>query len=405
MTCRDASDLIGACVRGDLEAVKRILAADPSLAAARDNFIGSTPLHFASHRGYDGIVAHLLAAGASVEARERASGTTPLHWAAEGGHAAVVRLLLEAGARLDPEDDWFALTPLGWATVVDWAPDFRDDRASASALLRAGGARPDLFSAVLADWEAVAEPIVAADLPALSRRLGFAADAMLPIHFAVAHDRLEAVAGLHDAGADPFAVTDSGLTPLAIALRDGRGTIEALLRGRGITEDLSAWIVSGDPGRARPLAAKSGRTGDLAAAGRYAGLLHHAAERGLASGVRLLLESGADANLRRRRLFGEITVETPALHLAAASGSVETASALIDAGAEVNAMSSGWGQTPLHRAAWEGDLPMIERLLSAGADPALRDSVHDATPGDWARASGKEVAALALAAAGGVNRR
>jgi hypothetical protein len=40
--------------------------------------------------------------------------------------------------------------------------------------------------------------------------------------------------------------------------------------------------------------------------------------------------------------------------------------------------------TPLHQAAWEGDLVLIRRLLDAGADPSLADGRFGATPLDWA---------------------
>lgn len=42
-------------------------------------------------------------------------------------------------------------------------------------------------------------------------------------------------------------------------------------------------------------------------------------------------------------------------------------------------------QTPLHEAAWLGDLETVELLLSLGADPTLRDLEHDATPLEWAQ--------------------
>jgi len=51
--------------------------------------------------------------------------------------------------------------------------------------------------------------------------------------------------------------------------------------------------------------------------------------------------------------------------------------------ADPNAKDSR-GRTPLHEAAWDGDLPRIRALLDAGADPAVRDDVHGTTPLHWA---------------------
>jgi ankyrin repeat protein len=41
--------------------------------------------------------------------------------------------------------------------------------------------------------------------------------------------------------------------------------------------------------------------------------------------------------------------------------------------------------TVLHRAAWAGDLAMVQRLVAKGADLNNRDNPFDGTPMDWAR--------------------
>lgn len=53
------------------------------------------------------------------------------------------------------------------------------------------------------------------------------------------------------------------------------------------------------------------------------------------------------------------------------------------------------GATPLHHAAWDGDLILIERLLDAGADPKITDDRFGTTPLGWAeRAYQTEAAEL-----------
>jgi hypothetical protein len=42
------------------------------------------------------------------------------------------------------------------------------------------------------------------------------------------------------------------------------------------------------------------------------------------------------------------------------------------------------GATPLHDAAWAGDLELIQRLLDAGADPTITDARFGSTPLGWA---------------------
>ncbi|OBJ46057.1 hypothetical protein A5630_12665 [Mycolicibacterium mucogenicum] len=57
------------------------------------------------------------------------------------------------------------------------------------------------------------------------------------------------------------------------------------------------------------------------------------------------------------------------------------------------------GATPLHQAAWEGDLPLIRRLLAAGADPSLTDGRFESTPLQWAEHAYQTEAAELLRAA------
>jgi ankyrin repeat protein len=40
--------------------------------------------------------------------------------------------------------------------------------------------------------------------------------------------------------------------------------------------------------------------------------------------------------------------------------------------------------TPLHNAAWMGDVAMVRLLLELGADPSVRDPSYQATPLGWA---------------------
>jgi ankyrin repeat protein len=61
---------------------------------------------------------------------------------------------------------------------------------------------------------------------------------------------------------------------------------------------------------------------------------------------------------------------------------------LLAHGANVNARSTARSRhTALHSAAWNGDLPMVRLLVSAGADLAARDEEHNGTPLHWAEVS------------------
>jgi ankyrin repeat protein len=102
--------------------------------------------------------------------------------------------------------------------------------------------------------------------------------------------------------------------------------------------------------------------------------------------LRLFLAGGADVNLAM-----PIGGET-ALHMAAIANKSAAASLLLDAGADPNLRANSgvgtsmfdgnvklWGETPLHFAAAYGDEEMIQAMLLAGADRQAPNS-HGETP-------------------------
>ncbi len=95
---------------GDLDALERLLTADPWLATARvgDPSCYRTLLHAATDwPGHfpngPAVVARLVAAGADVNAHSQFSHhtETPLHWAASSDDVAVLDALLDAGADIE----------------------------------------------------------------------------------------------------------------------------------------------------------------------------------------------------------------------------------------------------------------------------------------------------------------
>jgi ankyrin repeat protein len=80
-------------------------------------------------------------------------------------------------------------------------------------------------------------------------------------------------------------------------------------------------------------------------------------------------------------------VRSDAVMMAAVDGGHRDLAAwLLARGASVNARALPPSRhTALHAAAWNGDLPMVELLVNAGADLGARDDEHDNTPLGWAR--------------------
>lgn len=358
----------------DVAAVTAALVAAPSLVAARDDYLGTTALHFAAHRGFTRVVTTLLAAGADVHARERVSHTTALHWAAEGGAVDVARALLAAGADLEARDEWFRLTPLGWSTVVTWSPDRHRDRPATAGLLLEAGARHDIFTAIAGDHPDLVRTLVAADPSVLSQRLGFVGDEQTPLHLAVTLRRTTIVRLLVERGADLEARTADGATARALAQPD----LAELLTTLGARDDASARILARDlPGLATRL-----RDAPLSQ------LLFLAARRDHADALALLLQRGADANTRARRLVGETPETIAPLHLAAQHGHTAALAALLDAGADIRGGADPGVPTPLHVAAGNGHRDAARLLVERGADRHDRDRHHHATPLGWAEFSG-----------------
>lgn len=86
--------------------------------------------------------------------------------------------------------------------------------------------------------------------------------------------------------------------------------------------------------------------------------LIEAASNGHADVVKLLIENGADVNLKGEAWYGP-------LHAAAAKGHIEVVKILLENGADVNIFHHN---KPLHNAAMNGHIEVAEILLAYGAD-------------------------------------
>jgi ankyrin repeat protein len=94
--------------------------------------------------------------------------------------------------------------------------------------------------------------------------------------------------------------------------------------------------------------------------------LHLASYFGREAAALALLNCGADPNAVSRN-----PMSLRPLHSAAVSRSLGIVKALVAHGALVNAVQHG-GWTPLHAAAFNGDLPMAQFLVAHGADLSLK---------------------------------
>jgi ankyrin repeat protein len=195
-----------------------------------------------------------------------------------------------------------------------------------------------------------------------------------PLHEAIDAGAVALVENMLDRGAEvnlPIARHAPNWTPLCSAAAAGDSVLCRLLIGRGARVNINA-------GKYTPLllAVEKGRKPAvevLLNAGAeivpketiiWNTALHQAAERGDTVILDRLLEANPPAGVTNWRGI------TP-LHLAANSA---VALRLIERGAPVNAKANS-GETPLHAATRRNNYPVVELLLSKGADATLKDSV------------------------------
>ena len=99
--------------------------------------------------------------------------------------------------------------------------------------------------------------------------------------------------------------------------------------------------------------------------------------------IKVLLSHGADATLKCKN--GDNALSRT---YSGAANYTEQANILIDAGADVNAVQSDWGTTPLMMAVGIRDFALIEKLLAKGANINAQDN-KDLSPLVFAIATGE----------------
>lgn len=331
-------------VVGDAAATEAAMAEDPSLANAEGGPFNWPPLLYLAYSRLDapgqdplGVARSLLAHGADPNAGYLWEGLpspfTALTGAFGGGesdqpphrHAlALARLLLEAGA---DANDSQALYHLAFAGPGE-------DRNDWLELLLAHG----LGRGSGGPWHRRMAPIHPTPAQLLQDALLHAASEGLANRV-----RLLLEAGVDVRGLGTEHPIMGGRNAFELAMLSGNVEIAELLRAAGAADPVLEFV-------ARCM-------------------------RGDRPAVDLLL--AGDSALVERALAAH-----PALVCRAAElGRPDAARLLVSLGFPVNPPG---GRTPLHEAAWRGDLPMVKTLLDLGADPEALDAEYEATPLGWA---------------------
>ncbi|KAL8416342.1 hypothetical protein RB596_006774 [Gaeumannomyces avenae] len=335
----------------------RRLAGNTTTTSARNTAAMSpevTPLHRAFSVGCLDAAVFLALAGADLEATSP-SGETALVRAVRCEFPDdFVLLCCELGARVDAADR-HGRTALHYAAGL-----VRPDECGSSGL--SGGQAPP---AVLA---------LAAHDADLNRR---DADGRTPLHAAVAAGKTRAAVLLARNGADADAELPGGATPLLLAVLRRNVAVAQVLCKHGAAVD----------GRRRGRTWKDGRSGSVVAKTP----LVCAIEAGCTDMVRMLLEAGADVNLRcgygadssskdgggaarfrsgdypllaASRLGNNQIVD---LLLSHKDTDLLRAAEISDESQDSEGIGGGWsGQTPLHAAAAGNHIEVVRRLVAAG---------------------------------------
>jgi ankyrin repeat protein len=359
--------LAGACAKGDLPAIKRLLSSDKSLA---EDWRGIMNASFAGHAD---IVAELIRAGANPNILSPTSHHhRPLHRAVEfkktiaktPGHSKVVEALLSAGADPLSRGTWCGVTAIAAAAMAG-APQLL-----APMLKRVP--KPDIFTAaVSSNVERVRyitnqEPGVArlADRNGYTALAYCAASRLGKADRAAAHRLKEIAEILIECGADVHAAWMIDRHPMNVmgCAAGNRSVLDALLKnGADPTQAVRSALWDGDYDTADMLALRGAKFTDPRIAEgvpEFARWSHYTQSR-------WLIDHGAPANAIDKD-------QRTALHWACARGaSVDFIHYLLDHGAE-RSLRDANGDTPIDVARQRRKEKIVAALTAK--HPAKRKS-------------------------------
>jgi len=342
---------------GNAEIIELLLDAGAGVNNTMAN--GETPLMMAARTGNTDAIQLILDRGANINATEPLRGTTALMWAAASRNAQAVRLLVANGADISLNSsatNTGRTNPYLAPTARNRIREFYNDvgqggRSLKPEELEEGAPEititrdellkrlpPQLVEDFMRDERLRAERETVTPQQQKMRRGGLTA-----LHFAVREGDVETVRALVESGADVNQVSEFGWTPLLTATQNRYYELGRFLLENGADPNIS------NEGGWNPLyIATDNRNiegGDYPT--RKPDMDHLAY-------IRLLLEAGADPNLRMNSSTETRTIFT-------------------------HQWLREEGATPFLRAAQSSDLDLMKLLVEHGADPNI-NSLIGVTP-------------------------
>ncbi|KAK5048092.1 hypothetical protein LTR84_006282 [Exophiala bonariae] len=322
-------------------------------------------LHAAAYWGLTNTTKRLIVDDGMDPNTGNSQGWRPLHWAAHNGHLAVCRVLLDNGADPNTQDErgW---TPLFWSS-------FYHDVAGTKLFLSRGTdhTTKDCNGWTALHWAVSRGEAESVKILLLHHAQKYPAQALSkarnqngePLELVASEKLLEIAATENDL--DIFGILlnahmDTGTPDFEALWTTGRfdpplgnlwRTMNKAERMNGIESYLRpSWHLFSEKSIPENKHEWRGR------------LVHSAIKDDQISGLKLLLELGADPNYRLQR--------SP-LHAAAFRQNPEYARILLHFGADVT-LQDCRGQTALHQAALNGFAETLEALVDGGADVNIR---------------------------------
>jgi ankyrin repeat protein len=329
--------LLDAAWRGEVDVLRQRLDAHPELIdALGTGFVKQSALHRAACKNQHACLHLLIECGADVDVRDFPDNAYPLHVAAAVGDLETIRILVEAGADVIGEADDYEVGVLGWATC------FRTVREDVAAYLLGHGTRLNLWTAIALDRVDAVRGMIAQDATLLGARMTRNHHRRTALHHAAAKNRPHIVRLLIELGADPNATDATGATPLTTASQENADTaiVEMLIAAGARLDfltalnlrryDLAEAMLAEDPSRFGP-------------DGRDTVALHLAVAKKNHDAVRWLIDHGVDVDAKRPMWDCNHT----ALHMTIENGDIALARMLLDAGADPNIRDDKYNATAL----------------------------------------------------------
>jgi ankyrin repeat protein len=349
--------IIDAAQNGDVDALRQRLDTHPELidALGGEGFQKAAPLHLAALNNQAACMRLLLERGADVSVRDFPDNATPLHFAALRSDLEAVRLLVEAGADPNAANDDYGVGVLGWATC------FQRVREDVAAYLLAHGARLNLWTAIALDRADIVREMVARDPSLLAARMTRNQHRRTPLHHAAAKNRPAIVRLLLELGADAAATDATGATALTTAAQENADAaiVADLLQAGAVPDFLAALMLRRYADTERMLREDPARIG---ASGGDTIALHQAVRKKDAEAIWWLIDHGVDVNAKRLMWDCNHT----ALHMTVENGAIDLAHMLLDAGADPNIRDDKYEATALGWAEFFGRADFAALIRARG---------------------------------------